>query len=77
MVTAFVLINTVAGKEEKVAEAIRKKDAVKECHVVYGDYDMHVKVEIEDLHALDDFMYGLRMLKGIEYTMTLVAVGGK
>lgn len=75
MVTAFVLINTIPGTEEKVAETLRKKDIVSECHVVYGEYDMHVKVEIEDLHALDDFMFGLRTLKGIEYTMTLVAMG--
>jgi DNA-binding Lrp family transcriptional regulator len=75
MVTAFVLINTMPGTEEKVAEALRKKDVVSECHVVYGDYDMHIKIEIENLHALDEFIYGLRTLKGIEYTMTLVAVG--
>lgn len=75
MVVAFVLLTTVPGQEEKLAGALRKKDSVRECHVVYGEYDLHLTMEAKDLHALDTFINELRSLKGIEHTMTLIAVG--
>jgi DNA-binding Lrp family transcriptional regulator len=75
MVLAFVLLNTIPGQEEKLAETLRQEKEVKECHVVYGEYDMHLTLDIEDLRVLDDFIYKLRSLEGIEHTMTLVAVG--
>lgn len=76
MVTAFVLLNSASGKEEKIAEILKKKDVVKECHAVYGEYDLHLEVEVEDLHTLDEFMSELRKVKGIHHTVTLIAMGG-
>ena len=76
MVIAFVLISSAPGKEEKIAETLKKRDMVKECHVVYGEYDIHLEVETEDLHSLDEFITGLRHVKGISHTLTLIAVGG-
>jgi DNA-binding Lrp family transcriptional regulator len=76
MVTAFVLLTTVPGKEEVVRKMVKQKNETKECHVVYGAYDIHLTVETEDLGALDGFMHQLRLLEDVEHTMTLVAVGG-
>ncbi|MBU7017396.1 MAG: Lrp/AsnC ligand binding domain-containing protein [Theionarchaea archaeon] len=75
MVTAFVLLTSAPGKEEKVAEILKKDDMVTECHVVYGEYDVHLTVEMEDLHLLDEFIQRLRTMKGISHTATLIAVG--
>ncbi len=75
MVVAFVLLTTDPGQEEKISETLKKKPIVKECRVVYGEYDIHLKVEVPDLYALDDFVHDLRLLKGIEHTMTLIAMG--
>jgi DNA-binding Lrp family transcriptional regulator len=75
MVIAFVLLITVPGKEEMIAESIKEKKMTKECHVVYGEYDLHVTVEVDDLHALDEFLHELRLVEGIDHTMTLVALG--
>ena len=73
MVIAFMLLTTVPGKEEEIAEQITKKDYVKECHVVYGEYDIHLTVEIEELHELDEFVHELRQLRGIDHTITLIS----
>jgi DNA-binding Lrp family transcriptional regulator len=75
MVIAFVLLTTVPGKEEMIAKSIKEKKMIKECHVVYGEYDLHVTVEVDDLHALDEFLHELRLVEGINHTMTLVALG--
>lgn len=76
MVVAFVLLTSAPGQEEKVAHALKKEDMVNECHVVYGEYDIHLTVEAEDLHILDEFIHKIRLFEGIGHTMTLIAVGG-
>lgn len=75
MVIAFVLLTTAPGQEEEIAQTLKKEDMVKECHVVYGEYDLHVTVEAEDLHTVDEFIHRIRLLEGIGHTMTLIAVG--
>ena len=75
MVTAFVLLTLAPGKEENVAEILRNDDKVTECHVVYGGYDIHLTVETENLHALDELIHSLRTMEGISHTVTLIAVG--
>jgi DNA-binding Lrp family transcriptional regulator len=75
MVVAFVLLTSAPGHEEKLAETLKKDEMVTECHVVYGEYDIHLMVGAEDLHALDEFIHSLRTLEGISHTVTLIAVG--
>jgi DNA-binding Lrp family transcriptional regulator len=75
MVIAFVLLALAPGKEEKVVEILEKDDMVAECHVVYGGYDVHLTVETEDIHTLDEFIHTLRTMEGISHTVTLIAVG--
>ena len=76
MVVAFVLLTTTPGYEEKVAKTLKEKDLVKECHVVYGGFDIHLTIEADDLHTLDEFVSQLRHVKGIGNTSTLIAMGG-
>lgn len=75
MVVAFVLLTSAPGKEESLAELLRKKEMVAECHVVYGEYDLHLTVNAEDIHALDEFIHVLRKMEGITHSVTLIAVG--
>lgn len=77
MITAFVLLTTAPGKEETIAETLKKNAMVRECSVVYGEYDVHLEVEAGDLHVLDEFISELRKMKGVSHTMTLIAVGGQ
>lgn len=75
MVIAFVLLTLAPGQEEEIAETLSKKDLVQECHVVYGEYDIHLSIEAEDLHSLDEFIHEIRLLEGIGHSTTLIAVG--
>jgi len=56
MVTAFILMVTAAGKEREVMEKLLAMPDVKEAYVVYGEYDLVVKVETETLKDLDQFI---------------------
>ncbi|MBU7042864.1 MAG: Lrp/AsnC family transcriptional regulator [Theionarchaea archaeon] len=75
MVIAFILLTTTPGKEEEIATQITEKEAVKECHVVYGEYDIHLTVETSELHELDEFVHELRLLEGIDHSITLISTG--
>lgn len=45
MALAFILVNTEIGSESKAVESLRKNEAAKEAYIVYGVYDIVVKVE--------------------------------
>lgn len=75
MVTAFVLVLTTAGKERETLEKLKEIPEVKEAYVVYGEYDLLLKVEAETLKALDDVIMGkIRRLPEVQLTSTLIAV---
>jgi len=75
LVTAFVLVLTTAGKERETLEKLKEIPEVKEAYVVYGEYDLLLKVEAETLKALDDVIMGkIRRLPEVQLTSTLIAV---
>jgi len=73
MMEAFVLIVTRPGYEERIVNALKGNPRVKEVYRVYGEYDVIIRVEVEDLEGLDDFHDYLRRIGGIETTETLIA----
>ena len=75
MATAFILINTEVACEESVMEELKKLPEVESCHLVYGIYDLIVKVKAESLDALKKGVTGnLRSIENIRSTMTMIAV---
>ena len=75
MVTAFILMVTAAGKEREVMEKLLAMPEVKEAYVVYGEYDLIVKVETDTLKELDRFiMENLRRMPEIQMTSTMIAI---
>ncbi|NJE07494.1 Lrp/AsnC family transcriptional regulator [Thermococcus sp. M39] len=55
MIIVFILIIVRSGDENKVIEKLKGHPMVKEVYKVYGEYDMIVKIEAEDINELDDF----------------------
>jgi len=75
LVTAFVLVLATAGKEREILEKLKEIPEVKEAYMVYGEYDLLLKVESETLKDLDDIIMGkIRKLPEVQLTSTLIAV---
>ena len=48
---------------------------VKEAYMVYGEYDLLIRVETDSLKGLDDVIMGkIRKMPEIQLTSTLIAV---
>ncbi len=75
MPMAFILINTEMGSETKVLEALQKVVNVKEAFVVYGVYDLVVRVEADTMDQLKDIItWKIRRLNRVRSTLTLIVI---
>ena len=74
MVSAYVLIVVKPGTESKIAEKMVGMKEVKDVSVVYGEYDIIAKIEVENMDKLQEFVINLRKNTDIERTPTMIAV---
>ena len=73
MPIAFVLVTTELGFEEDVLRQIRALSGVKEAHLIYGMYDIMVKIEGSTATEVDEQVARIRKLDKINSTQTLIA----
>jgi len=75
MPLGYVLINVELGSEENVLKEVRKVPNIKECHRLYGIYDMVAKVEADSLDSLKEIVtWKIRRLPGVRSTVTTIAI---
>jgi len=78
-VTAFILLVTEIGREYEVKDSIEKVSAEAgveaETYIVYGEYDVLVKLTAPSLKAIDRAVTRIRKLPGVLRTVTLIAAG--
>jgi len=68
-------MNIEVGSEEKVLKEVRKVPNVKECHRVYGIYDVIAKVEADSMDGLKEIItWKIRRLNGVRSTFTTLAM---
>ena len=68
---AYILARVIAGAAPRILEVTRKNDIVKEANLIYGPFDLLLKLETETPEELDQFIYGnLRKQEGIVETVT-------
>lgn len=73
MVTSYTLVRVEPSKDHSVYEKVKSLPNVEEVITTYGEFDMIVKIEVESLEILDDFVFNiLRVIEGIESTTTLI-----
>ena len=72
MSIAFVFVTTELGFEEDVLRQIRALSGVKEAHLIYGMYDIMVKIE-GSTAEVDEQVAMIRKLDKINSTQTLIA----
>jgi len=70
---AYVLIIVRPGQEKEVLKKLLEFPIVVEAKPVYGEYDIVLKVKVENIHELREFVFEtLRRVQGIEKTTTLI-----
>ena len=74
MARAFVLINSEIGSEARVVEQLKQIPEVVEVSVVYGVYDVIVKLEADSMEVLKDLITTkVRQLDKVRSTMSMLA----
>lgn len=72
---AIVLIQTDIGAESRVMEELIKIPEIKEAYIVYGIYDIIVKIEADSLEKIREVITNkIRKLPDIRTTSTMVIV---
>jgi DNA-binding Lrp family transcriptional regulator len=73
MPIAFLFVVTELGFEEDVLREIRTLPDVKEAHLIYGMYDIMVKIEGSTANEVEELVKKIRRLDKIRSTQTLIA----
>ena len=74
MVTSYTLARVEPSKDVSVYDIVKGLSSVREVITTYGEYDMIIKIEVDSLDSLDDFVFNkLRTISGIESTTTLIS----
>lgn len=73
MVLAYILVTVKSRQESKVAAELVKSKYIENIHLLYGLYDMILKVKAIDMDDLNNFTVKiLPQIKEIERTSTLI-----
>ncbi|KAF5061868.1 Lrp/AsnC ligand binding domain protein [anaerobic digester metagenome] len=72
MNSAIVAITTDIGAEGRVMEALCQMAFVRECYMVYGVYDILVKVQAPSEDEMSTAIIAVRDMPGVRSTLTLV-----
>ena len=75
MASAYLLLNVETGTEEDVIESLKSLQEVKEARMVYGVYDVIVRVETGTMEELKNVVsWTIRRLDMVRSTMTMIVV---
>ena len=75
MAIAFVLINAELGAENELVNQLKATENVKYVYVLYGVYDLVVKIEAPDNATLKKTISNnLRQLKNVRSTLTMTVI---
>lgn len=73
MATAFVLVNTEIGSESNVLRELKAIESVEEARLVYGAYDIVLRVQYASLRELKQLVtWKIRKMDNITATQTVV-----
>jgi DNA-binding Lrp family transcriptional regulator len=76
MVVAYVMIKAHTGDAGRLCEGIRAIDGVESAHIVAGDVDIIVKVDVDSPGDVKEIAAdAIQTLDGVENTHTYVAMG--
>jgi DNA-binding Lrp family transcriptional regulator len=75
MPTAYILINSILGKEEEIIKQISQIKQVREVRGTYGVHDIFVKIQTDSVDEMNNTITSnIRKINGITSTVTLVSI---
>jgi DNA-binding Lrp family transcriptional regulator len=75
MPTALVLLNTEIGSEADVLRELRKMANIEEALLVYGVYDIIVRIESSSMHELKQAVtWKIRKMDHVTATQTMIII---
>ena len=75
LATAYLLLIVEIGTEEEVMRSLKSIGEVKEARMVYGVYDVIVRVEAVNMEELKNLVsWRIRRLDSVRSTMTMIVV---
>ncbi len=75
LATAYLLLNVETGTEEEVMRSLNPIQEVNEAQMVYGIYDIIIRVESETMEEMKNLVNGrIRHLYRVRSTMTMIVV---
>ena len=75
LASAYLLLNVDTGTGEDVIESLKSLQEVKEARMVYGVYDVIVRVETGTMEELKNIVsWTIRRLDRVRSTMTMIVV---
>lgn len=73
MKMAYILLVCEAGYEKDVVERLKEIPQVKEAHILYGVYDVIIRVEVESLDELNELVtQKIRGIRGVTRSFTMI-----
>ncbi|WP_276272833.1 Lrp/AsnC family transcriptional regulator [Haloarcula litorea] len=75
MVTAFIMIKTIAGKSEELLTAVRESEGITEAHIVAGQYDIIAEATGQEVYdVMQSVATRVRDLDGVADTRTYICL---
>jgi DNA-binding Lrp family transcriptional regulator len=76
MVTAYVMVKANTGEADRLIDQISGIDGVVDAHIVAGDVDVIVKIEVESPADVKDIAANtIQNIDGVEDTETYISMG--
>ncbi|MEM1538252.1 MAG: Lrp/AsnC ligand binding domain-containing protein [Candidatus Nezhaarchaeales archaeon] len=72
-ITAFILMVTELAKEQEVVREVLRIPGVVEARLLYGEFDVLAKVEVNSMKELDEVITKVRNTRGVVKTTTLIS----
>ncbi len=75
MTKAFILIETVVGRNREMVTALKQLKGMKSVDIVTGPYDVIATIEVETLDDIDELVTSkIQLIPSIYRTLTCVAI---
>lgn len=73
MVLAYIMVRVDAGEERNVMKQVEGFNEVKESHIIYGEWDIIMKIEVGNVEEITVFVVEkLRKIGAVKLTSTMI-----